>query len=125
MRSPSSPPPRDLSRLSEAALAEDVDLLDSNVSFSVQSRILPDLPYKPFDVNRAIAAALADATAAPLDVRQPFQILSVVCAAAPDAAGAQTPRRRFWVSLSASHNLSDWAGGVRRFRREKEQISQG
>ena len=120
--------PRDIARLSDAAVAEYVELLDAEVSFSVQSRILPDLPYKPFDINRAIAAALADATGTPLDVRQPFQILSVVCAAAPAALGtqktdlSQTPSALLGLSL-ASHNISDWAGGVRRYRREKEQIS--
>ena len=120
--------PRDMARLSDAAIAEYVELLNPGVSFSVQSRILPDLPYKPFDINRAIAAAIADATGTPLDVRQPFQILSVVCAAAPAAPSTQkasqpqAPRALLGLSL-ASHNISDWAGGVRRFRREKEQIS--
>ncbi len=133
--------PRDLSRLSDAALTEYVDLLDQEASFSVQSRILPDLPYKPFDVNRAIAAALSDATGTPLDVRQPFQILSVVCASLDQwpVTGDQWPAKAVatgdwplatghgqlgFLGLSpASHNLSDWAGGVRRFRREKERIS--
>ena len=121
--------PRDLSHLSEAVVAEYADLLDPEVSFSVQSRILLDLPYKPFDVNRSVAAALISAASAPLDVRQPFQILSIVCAPAenpppsikPAAADSQ---QLAYIGLSlASHNISDWAGGVRRFRREKEQIS--
>ena len=121
--------PRDLSRLSEAAVDEYADLLDPEVSFSVQSRILLDLPYKPFDVNRAVSAALARATNSPLDVRQPFQILSVVCAAAnrgqeSGKPAASSDGQLAFLGLSlASHNISDWAGGVRRFRREKEQIS--
>ena len=126
--------PRDMARLSDAAVADCIDLIDPEVSFSVQSRILLDAPYKPFDVNRAIAAALADAAGAPLDVRRPFQILSVVCAA-PDQWSAEAaaiadsppvtgrgPLGFLGLSL-ASHNISDWAGGVRRFRREKGQIS--
>ena len=122
--------PKDMARLSEAAVAEYQKLLDPKVSFSVQSRILLDLPYKPFDVNRAIAAALVDATGVLLDVRQPFQILSVICAPAPVAhgqgdpqPGAGEPPTAFLGLSLASRNLSDWAGGVRRFRREKEQIS--
>ena len=36
----------------------------------------------------------------------------------------QTNGNWAFIGLSlASHNISDWAGGVRRFRREKEQIS--
>lgn len=121
--------PRDLSRLSDAAVAEYADLLDPDVSFSVQSRVLLDLPYKPFDVNRAVAAALSDAASSPLDVRQPFQILSVVCAAVDRPSGSEKPaaeshQQLAFMGLSlASHNISDWAGGVRRFRREKDQIS--
>lgn len=121
--------PRDLSRLSDAVVAEYADLLDPEVSFSVQSRILLDLPYKPFDVNRAVSAALAGASNSPLDVREPFQILSVVCAAANGPQGTEKPaaasqRQLAFIGFSlASHNISDWAGGVRRFRREKEQIS--
>ena len=121
--------PRDLSRLSDAVVNEYADLLDPEVSFSVQSRILLDLPYKPFDVNRAVSAALARATNSPLDVRQPFQILSVVCAAAnrgqeSGKPAASSDGQLAFLGLSlASHNISDWAGGVRRFRREKEQIS--
>ncbi len=119
--------PRDLARLSRAAVDEYTDLVDSEVSFSVQSRIFGDLTYKPFDVNRAVAAAIVEATNTPLDVRQPFQVLSVVAAtvdqklpAPAETAGA--PQALLGLSL-ASHNISDWAGGVRRFRREKDQIS--
>lgn len=126
--------PRDMARLSDAAVAEYSGLLDKEVSFSVQTRVLPDLPYKPFDINRAVAAALSAAASSPLDVRQPFQIISIVCvegnglAALPrrsadrPAAGEHGYMALLGMSL-ASHNISDWAGGVRRFRREKEQIS--
>ena len=126
--------PRDLARLSEAAVAEYAGLLNPDVSFSVQSRILLDLPYKPFDVNRAISAALTSAASAPLDVRQPSQILSVVCARLDqrpeklaetgDRPQATNHRPLAFLGLSpATHNISDWAGGVRRFRREPEQVS--
>lgn len=119
--------PRDLARLSRDAVAEYAELLDSEVSFSVQSRIFVDLPYKPFDINRAIAAALAETTSAPLDVRQPFQILSLLCTEVdqrlPSLAKTESGFQALLGLSLASHNISDWAGGVRRFRREKDQIS--
>lgn len=103
----------------DAVEAELVSLLESDLSFSVQTRILADLPYKPFDINRAVSNRLQELTAANLDVRNPFQIVSVVCAAAPDTAAPQA-----YIGLSlANYNLSNWAGGERRFAREAEQIS--
>ncbi|MCA9972509.1 MAG: hypothetical protein KC425_19945, partial [Anaerolineales bacterium] len=93
-------------------LAAVADLVDPDLSFSVQTRAF-DTAVKPFDVNRPLADALHAATGAPLDVRQPRQILSVVIHGETLFAG---------FSLAA-HNLSDWAGGARRFAREKGQIS--
>ncbi|MBK8900551.1 MAG: methyltransferase domain-containing protein [Anaerolineaceae bacterium] len=88
-------------------------LLEPDWPFSVQTRVLGDLPIKPFDVNQPLGNQLATASGAPLDVRRPFQILSVVLAG--EAA---------YLGLSlATNNLSDWAGGVRRFAREPEQVS--
>ncbi|MEZ4658183.1 MAG: SAM-dependent methyltransferase [Caldilineaceae bacterium] len=66
---------------------------------------------------------LREATGAPLSVRAPAQILSVVCAevALNDSDEMQAVAL---IGLSlASHNLSDWAGGRRRFAREAEQVS--
>ncbi len=88
-------------------------LLEPDWPFSVQTRVLGKLAIKPFDVNQPLGNQLAAASGAPLDVRRPFQILSVVLAG--DAA---------YLGLSlATNNLSNWAGGVRRFAREPEQIS--
>lgn len=88
-------------------------LLEPDWPFSVQTRVLGELPIKPFDINQPLGAKLAEASGAPLDVRRPFQILSVVVAG--DAA---------YLGLSlATNNLSDWAGGVRRFARDKDQVS--
>ena len=107
----------DLDRLA-TAVAPLLELLDPEISFSVQTRLLADgLAYKPFDLNQRLAAAAQAASAAPLDPRQPGQILSVVVAAADEGL-------RGYAGLSpAALNLSDWAGGVRRFAREPEQIS--
>ena len=97
----------------ETAVTTFTHLLEPDWPFSVQTRVLGDLDIKPFDINKPLSQKLADASGAPLDVREPFQILSVVLAG--DSA---------YLGLSlAVNNLSDWAGGVRRFAREKEQIS--
>ncbi|MDQ3247746.1 MAG: 50S rRNA methyltransferase, partial [Chloroflexota bacterium] len=87
-----------------------------NLAFSVQTRVLADLPYKPFDVNNALAAAIQTATSSPLNVRAPQQILSVVCA-------VPSPATAFLGLSRTADNLSDWAGGVRRFARETDQVS--
>ncbi|WP_420630638.1 SAM-dependent methyltransferase [Candidatus Leptofilum sp.] len=97
----------------ETAVTTFTHLLEPEWPFSVQTRILGKLPIKPFDINKPLSEGLAAASGAPLDVRRPFQILSVVLAG--DSA---------YIGLSlAVNNLSDWAGGVRRFAREKGQIS--
>ncbi|MCP4418841.1 MAG: 50S rRNA methyltransferase, partial [Chloroflexi bacterium] len=88
-------------------------LLEADWPFSVQTRVLGKLPHKPYDINKPLSDRLSAASGAPLDVRAPFQILSVVLA--DDKA---------YLGLSlATNNLSDWAGGVRRFAREAKQIS--
>jgi 23S rRNA (cytidine2498-2'-O)-methyltransferase len=100
-------------KLVETAVTTFTHLLEPDWPFSVQTRVLGDLVTKPFDVNKPLSEQLAAASGAPLDVRAPFQILSVVLA--DDSA---------YLGLSlAVNNLSDWAGGMRRFSREKEQIS--
>jgi 23S rRNA (cytidine2498-2'-O)-methyltransferase len=49
----------------------------------------------------------------PLDVRRPEQVFSVVL----------TPAQGYLGLSRAADNLSDWAGGARRFKREAGQIS--
>jgi len=117
-----------------AALAEDefADSLDLDLPYSVQSRVLSsDLPFKPFDLNIAISGALTEATGAVVDVRAPAHVLSVVCAKVIEADrrpltadGATRNSQLAFLGLSPTDlNLSDWAGGVRRFAREEGQIS--
>lgn len=103
----------DVLGLADTVAEEIAPLVEAAWPFSVQTRILAELPYKPFDVNNALAQVIQERTGAPLDVRHPQQVLSVVCTAEKAYVG---------LSLTA-HNLSDWAGGTRRFAREKEQIS--
>lgn len=98
----------------EAAARELLPLLDANKTFSVQTRILgewkPD--YMRFDVNEALARALIG-EGFRLDVKAPAQAVSVAIAEA-----------RAYVGVSEiADNLSNWAGGCRRFKREEDQIS--
>lgn len=105
-----------LLRLLREACAEAVlPLVTPDVPFSVQTRIFADnLPLKPFDVNCALAEQV---THAPLAVSQPRQIISVVIGRLNESPIA-------WLGLSsAADNLSDWAGGARRFAREQGRIS--
>ncbi len=113
----------DLAVLCEVVTTEFAAQIEPNLPFSVQTRILGELPYKPFDVNNALAEEIQAVTRAQLNVRAPQQILSVVCAAAPNDPSLNT-HQVAWLGLSAvGQNLSDWAGGVRRFAREEGQVS--
>ncbi len=129
--------PEDLERLAGAVAQEVAPWLDEELPFSVQTRILADLPYRPYQVNQRLAQEIQRHSSAPLDVRGPQQILSVTCASVPAQTAGRlpgslegrpsTPERPETVALlglsTAQHNLSDWAGGVRRFAREPEQVS--
>ncbi|MHB9033120.1 MAG: SAM-dependent methyltransferase [Anaerolineae bacterium] len=90
--------------------------LPSQDTFSVQTRVLAG-NLRPFDINNALAAALGNASGAALDVRHAAQVVSCTLA---EFRGHLTA----FLGLSpAVDNLSDWAGGMRRFAREKGQIS--
>jgi 23S rRNA (cytidine2498-2'-O)-methyltransferase len=111
----------DLASLCALVLAEIAPQLDVHRSLSVQTRLFAQLPYKPFDLNTSLATALNEATGVAINVRRPEQILSVAVATMPDA---HLPATMALVGLSyARQNLSDWAGGTRRFARELGQIS--
>jgi 23S rRNA (cytidine2498-2'-O)-methyltransferase len=107
--------------------------LPAGQRFSVQARLYGDLPYKPFDVNQAVSQAVIAATGAELDVRAPEQVISVVCAELSPAVVDRLPQALRpgphaalygLIGLSTpAQNLSDWAGGARRFAREEGQVS--
>lgn len=99
--------------LSEVVVNELVGYVDATQPFSVQTRVLGDGPVKPFEVNQQVADMVAAATSAPLNIRQPEQILSIVIAGGMAYLGVS------WVE----HNLSNWAGGMHRFARREGQIS--
>jgi len=110
---PLSETARDVTMLERAVKRDFVELVGPELPFSVQTRIFTAAPYKPFDVNARLSDAIRTITGTPLDVRNPVQVLSVVAAAGTAYLG---------LSLAA-HNLSDWAGGERRFARDEGQIS--
>lgn len=107
--------------------------LPSDMRFSVQTRLLAEPPYKPFDVNQAVSQAVAGRSGAALDVRSPQQVVSIVCVELSAAVIDHLPRSLQpgphgalygLVGLSTpQENLSDWAGGARRFAREEGQVS--
>lgn len=130
----------DLAALAQAVAQEIAPWMDEELPFSVQTRILAQLPYRPYDVNQRLAEELQRHSPAPLDVRRPGQILSVTCAAMPREVAQRLPGPGGAVLAlpdettdpvpvallglsTAHHNLSDWAGGVRRFAREPDQVS--
>lgn len=119
----------DLVSLRAAVTEEIAPLIEPDFAFSVQTRILANLPYKPFDVNNALAEAIQSVSTAQLNVRAPEQILSVVCSTTGVAASAlphaskTLPLVAFLGLSLTTYNLSDWAGGVRRFAREEGQVS--
>ena len=82
--------------------------------YSVQCRILGkhDGGLAPFDINSALSAVLA-ASGQECDIKNPVQVLSVTAA-----------NGKAYMGLSlAKDNLSSWAGGRIRFRREDGQLS--
>lgn len=112
--------------------------LDPALPFSVQTRIFGGHPSKPFDWNQPVASALKEAVGAPMDVREPEQVLSITVAELPGAwanllgrqallaSGTARPGEGAWALVGVSpvaQNLSDWMGGMRRFAREEGQVS--
>lgn len=99
-------------RLAAAALGIAPDHLSGAASFSVQTRVLADGGPGNFAVNEAVSDALR-AAGYELDVRRPDQVVSIVVTGTVAYLG---------ISPTAQ-NLSDWAGGMRRFAREAGRIS--
>jgi 23S rRNA (cytidine2498-2'-O)-methyltransferase len=90
-----------------------IPLLNATQPFSVQTRLVGEgWPYARYDVNERLSQTLMKQGLS-LDVRHPEQILSVVLASTVGYLGLSR----------AADNLSDWAGGVRRFKWEQDQIS--
>lgn len=106
-------PDTDLTNLETLVREEMVYFFEPEMPFSVQTRCLGTSQLKPFAVNNALAPLIEQRSGAPLDVKAPVQVLSVV-----------TDGKMAYLGISlAQQNLSDWAGGVRRFAKGKGQIS--
>lgn len=88
--------------------------ISKGLTASVQTRLTDsaDKSIKRFDVNNALAEIITG-TGTIIDVKNPEQILSVLIS-----------NDRAFLGLSdTADNLSDWAGGERRFAKSKNQIS--
>ncbi|MBV7333897.1 50S rRNA methyltransferase [Chloroflexi bacterium TSY] len=113
----------DIQRMVDGLDYDILSLVEPDLTFSVQSRTLGEFPYKRFDINTALASEITKRTKAEVNVRSPVQIISVVCATLAQNDGS-LPRSIAFIGISpAIYNLSDWAGGMRRFAREEGQVS--
>jgi 23S rRNA (cytidine2498-2'-O)-methyltransferase len=106
------------SALAMAATGEILPFLEPTLPSSVQSRVFPHANLKPFEVNQLLAEVGATQFGLTLDVRQPEQVVSVCVR----AGAGEVPIFYLGASLART-NLSNWAGGMRRFAREEGQIS--
>lgn len=113
----------DIESIQKSLIENIAPFVDAEETFSIQSRTFGKLPFKRFDINTALSQAVTESTGAKLDVRKPTQIISVLCVG-PDEQGGEDLQAAAYLGISlASQNLSDWAGGMRRFAREEGQIS--
>lgn len=102
-----------IDELKKLILEEVAPFFDPELPFSVQSRCFGEISLKPSHLNKPLAAAINSISKAPLDVKNPVQILSI---------GVGNTAVYLGLSL-AQQNLSNWAGGERRFAKEKGLIS--
>ncbi|MDQ4076398.1 MAG: THUMP domain-containing protein [Chloroflexota bacterium] len=108
----------DLAELARETMAmPEVQAILPDDRFSVQARVVTppgeDRPFTPYAIAQAIAPAIEEAMGATVDVRSPEIVISVLA----------TSEEAFVGVSPVIFNLSDWAGGERRFRREENQIS--
>ena len=113
----------DLELLATALADNLLDYVDASLPFAVQARLLAKTAYRPFHIMTALADLVAKQSRAPLDVRNPQQVLSLVIATTPPEHSVDVPLVGFLGLSPTALNLSDWAGGMRRFAREADQIS--
>ena len=104
-----------LQRLVRDEFADDIP---TGTPISVQTRFLDlTLPYKPSDVNRALSDTLTKLTGAELAVNAPQQIVSC------NFALLEKQPVVFCDISHATHNLSTWPGGERRYKRDDDLVS--
>lgn len=97
-----------------STILKNLNLLDKNSSFSVQSRIMSRnlFTLKGFEINDAISNRLIEEGFI-LNITNPTQIISICITSTHEYIG---------FSL-AKHNLSNWSGGKIRFLKDEKQIS--
>lgn len=123
VRGPVTGKAEDSTIISQYAALELAAMVDPGQPFSVQTRLLADVDYRPFAVNDAVAAVVQDIAGAPLDVRNPAQVVSIVVVDNRQGATGEGEIEALLGVSTVVQNLSDWAGGVRRFAREEGQVS--
>lgn len=99
-----------------------IEKIDKDKTFSVQTRIFGNTIHKTqeqnhipnkYDINESVSSFVMELTGASLNVKEPQQVLSVVCL-----------NDKVFIGLSdVEDNISDWAGGEKRLAKDKEQIS--
>ncbi len=87
-------------------------VLDPTKTVSVQTRVMPGVGMTPYDLNTPVAEALTDRGFA-IDVKHPDQAVSILCG----------PSKAYVGASSVKDNLSDWAGGARRFAHDPQSVS--
>lgn len=87
-------------------------VLDPTKTVSVQTRVMPGVGITPYDLNTPVAEALTDRGFV-IDVKHPDQALSILC----------SPGKVYMGASSVKDNLSDWAGGARRFAHSPRTVS--
>lgn len=99
--------------------ARQIGRLEPGQAFSVQARFvsaegpLPERPYSLFALKEAIVPVVERLTGARENVKEPEMVISLLL----------DEQTAYMGISSVSQNLSSWAGGMRRFARDPEQIS--
>ena len=97
------------------AINNSLNIINPKKSFSVQTQLLGDFPFKPIQINSEIAKLVEKGTKAKLNIKNPYQVISILC---------HGVSKKCFVGISlAKQNLSKWSGGVTRYKIEKDQIS--
>lgn len=91
--------------------------LGPEYTFSVQARVIAapgeERPYSPYAIKAAVVPILHAETGSEEDVRNPQVVVSILA----------LPTVGFVGISAAQDNLSNWAGGARRFAREVGQLT--
>ncbi len=109
---------KDFDKIESEVIDKIIPKINQEKSFSVQTRVLDNVKvesddYSRFRINNRIADLIKDKTKASINIKDPTQVVSVIISENTAYIGCS----------NAEDNISNWAGGERRFSKEKEQIS--